>query len=76
MLKAIVLPLWAAIIANLFGVFPLAWQTPLNIIGALLVVAHLAEYFIFKDKIKALGDSPINAFLQTMVFGVLYFGKK
>ncbi|NND81678.1 MAG: DUF1145 domain-containing protein [Gammaproteobacteria bacterium] len=74
-MKFIVLPLWIAIVANLLGVLPAAWYTPLNVVGALLVVAHLAEYFIFQDKIKARGDSPLNAFIQTMLFGILYFGK-
>jgi len=75
MIKIILLAVWALVIANFFVAFPPAWVLPLKILGGLLAVAHVIEYFVFKDKVTAQGDSPIKSFLMTFVFGIAYFGK-
>lgn len=72
MKKAIVLALWALVIVNLVTVLPTAMVMPLKIFGVLLVVAHIAEYFIFSEQIKAKGDSRMKSMLMTLVFGVVY----
>lgn len=75
MIKAIILVVWGLIIANLFIPFPATLALAFKILGVLLVVAHVAEYFLFKDKVAAQGDSPAKAFLMTLVFGIAYFGQ-
>ena len=76
MIKIIIVAIWALVIANLFIAFPPAWVMPLKIIGGLLAIAHVIEFFVFRDKVKAQGDSPLRSFLMTFVFGVAYFGQR
>ena len=74
MSKAIVTALWLLIIYNYLQ--PLAGSSGqlLSWLGPILLLAHLVEYFLFKEKIKAKGDTANKAFLMTMIFGVAYFG--
>ena len=44
-------------------------------LGLILLAAHLAEFFIFREKIKAKGDNAGMSFLMTMVFGFVYWNK-
>lgn len=72
MIKIILLIVWALIVANLFVALPGILVTPLKILGVLLVVAHIAEYFIFKKAIDAKRDGLVKSFLMTFVFGAVY----
>lgn len=63
---------WALIVANLFVALPALMVTPLKILGLLLAVAHIVEFFIFKKDIDAKGDSAAKSFLMTFIFGAVY----
>ena len=75
MLKPIVIALWLVIIYNIF--MPLAGTLGqiLMWLGVILLVAHLIEFFVFRDKIKAKGDNAGTSFLMTLVFGFVYWNK-
>lgn len=75
MIKVIILAVWALVIANLFISLPATLALALKILGVLLLVAHIVEFFIFKEKVEAQGDSPLKSFLMTLVFGIAYFGQ-
>ena len=40
----------------------------------LLLIAHLVECIIFRNKILKSPDSPLVAFSMTLIFGVIYLG--
>jgi tellurite resistance protein TehA-like permease len=45
-----------------------------SIIFYLLLIAHLAECVIYREKILKSNDSPFVAFSMTLLFGVIYLG--
>lgn len=72
MWKAAVLLIWAAIIANLLLTLPAALVFPLHLLGAVLLLAHVLEFFLFRQKISAKGDSTATSVVMTLVFGTVY----
>ena len=68
----ITLFLWAFGIVNLFEPFN-GWLFYLaSGIFYLLLIAHLVECVIYRNKILNSGDSPFVAFSMTLLFGVIY----
>jgi uncharacterized protein YhhL (DUF1145 family) len=70
----ITLILWAFGIVNLFEPFngPLFYIS--SAIFYLLLIAHVVECFVYRDKILKSKDSPLVAFSLTLLFGVIYLG--
>ena len=70
----ITLILWALGIVNLFEPFngPLFYIS--SAIFYLLLIAHVVECFVYRDKILKSKDSPLVAFSMTLLFGVIYLG--
>ena len=70
----ITLILWALGIVNLFEPFngPLFYIA--SAIFYLLLIAHVVECFVYRDKILKSKDSPLVAFSMTLLFGVIYLG--
>ena len=70
----IALILWAFGIVNLFEPFngPLFYIS--SAIFYLLLIAHVVECFVYRDKILKSKDSPLVAFSMTLLFGVIYLG--
>ncbi len=71
-LRVIMLVVWAAILGAFLGLLPSAYATWLTLLGAILLVAHLIEYFVFSKRISSKNDSTLKGFLMTIVFGVIY----
>tara|TARA_B100001250_G_scaffold216428_1_gene185703 strand:- start:258 stop:503 length:246 start_codon:yes stop_codon:yes gene_type:complete len=70
----ITLILWAFGIVNLIEPFN-GWIFYLaSSIFYILLLAHLIECIIYKNKILRSNDSPPVAFLMTLIFGVIYLG--
>ena len=68
----ITLFLWAFGIVNLFEPFN-GWLFNLaSGIFYLLLIAHLVECVIYRNKILNSDDSPFVAFSMTLLFGVVY----
>ena len=66
----ITLILWAFGIVNLLGIlFYIA-----SVIFYLLLIAHVAECVIYRQKILKSNDSAFVAFSMTLLFGVIYLG--
>jgi uncharacterized protein YhhL (DUF1145 family) len=72
MIRIILLLVWALIVVNLLVALPAILVAPLKILGVLLVVAHIAEFFIFKKDITEKNDGPFKSFFMTLVFGAVY----
>ena len=72
MVKGILIIVWAVIIANLFIALPDSMVFPLKALGVILVIAHIAEFFIFRKDIKAKGDGALKSFVMTFLFGAAY----
>ena len=72
MIKLIILLAWGLVVANFFVAMPAAMVTPLKLMGVFLVIAHLAEYFIFRKAIAAKGDGGLKSFVMTFLFGLAY----
>ena len=64
---------WLVIVLNLFLVFPFWLAMTLNILGAFLVVAHLIEYVVYREKIAQKPESALVAFIMTFLYGVFYW---
>ena len=70
----ITLILWAFGIVNLFEPFN-GWAFYLGaVVFYLLLIAHLIECAIYRNKILKSNDSPLVAFSMTLIFGVIYLG--
>ena len=70
----ITLLLWAFGIVNLFEPFN-GWLYFIGLgIFYILLVAHLIECLVYRDKILKSQDSPFVAFSMTLLFGVVYLG--
>ena len=68
----ITLFLWAFGIVNLFEPFN-GWLFYLaSVIFYLLLIAHMVECVIYRNKILKSDDSPFVAFSMTLLFGVVY----
>jgi uncharacterized protein YhhL (DUF1145 family) len=68
----ITLLLWAFGIVNLFQSFNGILFYIASAIFYLLLIAHLAECVIYRQKILKSNDSPFVAFSMTLLFGVIY----
>ena len=70
----ITLLLWAFGIVNLFEPFN-GWLYFVGLcIFYILLVAHLIECLVYRNKILKSQDSPFVAFSMTLLFGVVYLG--
>ena len=70
----ITLFLWAFGIVNLFEPFN-GWLYFVGLsIFYILLVAHLIECLVYRNKILKSQDSPFVAFSMTLLFGVVYLG--
>tara|TARA_B100001029_G_C15063065_1_gene460384 strand:+ start:5348 stop:5593 length:246 start_codon:yes stop_codon:yes gene_type:complete len=70
----ITLFLWALGIVNLFEPFN-GWLFYLaSGVFYILLVAHLCECVVYRNKILKSQDSPFVAFSMTLLFGVVYLG--
>ena len=70
----ITLLLWAFGIVNLFEPFN-GWLYYVGLgIFYILLVAHLIECLVYRNKILKSQDSPFVAFSMTLLFGVVYLG--
>lgn len=74
MIKIIPIALWAIVIASFVMVFP--YHQWLRIFGVVLLVSHLAEYFIYSAAISKKNDGKFKSLLMTVVFGVVYVKSK
>jgi len=70
----ITLILWAFGIVNLLEPFNGILFYIASIIFYLLLMAHLAECVIYREKILKSNDSAFVAFSMTLLFGVIYLG--
>ena len=70
----ITLILWAFGIVNLLEPFNGILFYIASIIFYLLLIAHLAECVIYREKILKSNDSAFVAFSMTVLFGVIYLG--
>ncbi|MDC1421366.1 DUF1145 domain-containing protein [Gammaproteobacteria bacterium] len=70
----ITLILWAFGIVNLLEPFNGIMFYIASIIFYLLLIAHLAECVIYREKILKSNDSAFVAFSMTLLFGVIYLG--
>ena len=70
----ITLILWAFGIVNLFEPFN-GWVFYVaTAVFYLLLIAHLIECVIYRNKILKSNNSPLVAFSMTLIFGVIYLG--
>jgi uncharacterized protein YhhL (DUF1145 family) len=70
----ITLILWAFGIVNLFEPFN-GWVFYVAAaVFYLLLIAHLIECVIYRNKILKSNDSALVAFSMTLIFGVIYLG--
>ena len=70
----ITLILWAFGIVNLLEPFNGILFYIASIIFYLLLIAHLAECVIYREKILKSNDSAFVAFSMTLLFDVIYLG--
>ena len=70
----ITLILWAFGVVNLLEPFNGILFYIASAIFYLLLIAHLAECLIYRQKILKSNDSAFVAFSMTLLFGVIYLG--
>ena len=70
----ITLIFWAFGIVNILEPFNGILFYIASAIFYLLLVAHVVECFVYKNKILKSKDAPVIAFSMTLLFGVIYLG--
>ena len=70
----ITLILWAVGVVTLFEPFNGWIFYEASGVFYLLLVAHLVECVVYRNKIFKSNDSPFVVFSMTMIFGVIYLG--
>lgn len=71
--KAFTALVWVAIIVNLFQPFASPADTALNIVGAFLLIAHLIECVVFRDKVSQHhAGNKLGGYLMILLFGVIH----
>jgi len=70
--KLILVTIWCLFAASFIIVFPSPMGITLKVLGGTLIVAHVFEFIIYKQIIKAKRDGGVKSFLMTMIFGLLY----
>ena len=70
--KVVIAAFWIVWILSLVSVIPSQYGTTIVWIGALILLAHLSEYFLIKYKFAGQGGERIN-FLQTVLFGMAHW---
>ena len=76
MLKIIALSVWALVIVSFFVEFPASLNTIVQWFGAILFIAHIVEYFVFDEKIRAKGDGTGKSIVNTLLYGIVYINGK
>jgi len=64
---------WLLCLLAVINIIPEPLALWLRIIGALLLLAHVIEFILFRKTINSKGDSPFKSFYMTMLYGVFYF---
>ncbi len=73
LLKIGVIVLYVATLASLFLGSLAAYSTILLYITAALAVAHMGEYALFNKRIRKLPGSKAGHFINTLLYGFIYW---
>ena len=65
--------LWTLFFLNQFFEFTNFWQILFNILGLGMLVVHLIEYCVIKNKITHLNAHSMYHFYMVIVFGAVYW---
>ena len=65
--------LWTLFFLNQFFEFTRFWQILFNILGLGMLVVHLIEYCVIKNKISNLNAHSMYHFYMVIVFGAVYW---
>ena len=70
--KVVVAVFWIVWVLSLASIVPSEYGTTIIWIGALILVAHLFEYFLIRSRFAGQGGERIN-FVQTTIFGMAHW---
>jgi uncharacterized protein YhhL (DUF1145 family) len=70
--KVVVAVFWIVWLLSLASIVPSTYGTTIIWIGALILAAHLFEYFLIKYRFAGQGGGKID-FLQTILFGMAHW---
>jgi uncharacterized protein YhhL (DUF1145 family) len=64
---------WAAFIVSFIKAFVEPYQAIIFWSGLILLVVHLAEWIMHRKKLESLNAGGANGFVQTVLFGIVYW---
>jgi len=67
---------WVAIIVSLFVALPANMNGIFAVTGALLLIAHLVEFFVFRQRIAKKQQGIATQFILTLIYGVIYIQQR
>ncbi len=71
--KGITALVWVAIVINLFQPFASPADTALNVVGGFLLIAHLIECVVYRQKVaQHHADNKFWGYLMILLFGVIH----
>ena len=73
LIRFFLIGLWIFFFLNQFLEFTKFWQILFNILGLGMLVVHLIEYFVIKNKIAHLSGHGMYHFYMVIVFGAVYW---
>jgi len=71
--KTAVIMFWCVFAYTFFQPFDGIGQTIIYWAGIVMAVAHLIEYVLKRKFLEQVGEGGINGFIQTMLFGYIYW---
>ena len=67
---------WAAIVASLFVALPANMNGIFAVLGGLLLIAHLVEFFVFRQRIARKQQGVAGQFILTLTYGLIYIQQR
>ena len=72
-IRSFLISLWILVFLNQFFEFTNFWKVLFNILGLVILIAHLIEYFVIKSEITDMSQRGRYHFFMIIIFGAAYW---
>ena len=73
LIRSFLIGLWILVFLNQVFEFTNFWKLLFNVLGLVILIAHLIEYFVIKSKITDVSQRGRYHFFMIIIFGTAYW---
>ena len=73
LIRSFLIGLWLLVFLNQVFEFTNFWKLLFNVLGLVILIAHLIEYFVIKSKITDVSQRGRYHFFMIIIFGAAYW---